>query len=123
MSTSRKMQLFNVSVLIPRELAFLEKLARNMWWCWNRDAIELFRRINPVAWRDSGHNPLGFLSLISQKRLEALVEDDGFMSHLQQVADRFESEVSSNRDGKPNVVPPRCIALSLIHISEPTRPY
>lgn len=110
MNTSRKIQLFNVAVAIPHELEFLETLSRNMWWCWNRDAVELFRRINPAAWRESGHNPLDFLSRISQKRLEALVEDDGFMSHLQQVADRFESEVLNNREGKPNVIPSRCIA-------------
>ena len=102
--------MFNVAVAIPPELQFLETLSRNMWWCWNRDAIELYRRINPVAWRDSGHNPADFLNRIPQKRLEALTEDDGYMSHLQQVSERFESEVLSNRAGKPNVIPPQCIA-------------
>lgn len=110
MSTATKIQLFNVAAAIPHELQFLETLSRNIWWCWNRDAIELFRRIHPATWRDTEHNPLDFLNRIPQKRLEALAEDDGFMSHLQQVADRFESEVMSNREGKPNVVPQRCVS-------------
>ncbi|MEI6218682.1 MAG: DUF3417 domain-containing protein, partial [bacterium] len=110
MSTLRRISLFNVAVAIPPELQFMETLSRNMWWCWNRDAIELYRRINPVAWRDSGHNPADFLNRIPQKRLEALTEDDGFMSHLHQVSERFESEVLSNRAGQPNVIPPHCIA-------------
>ncbi|MEI6970991.1 MAG: alpha-glucan family phosphorylase [bacterium] len=110
MNVSSRIQVFNVAVAVPAELQFLETLSRNMWWCWNRDAVELFRRISPTVWRESGHSPLDFLSRIPQKRLEALVEDDGFMSHLQQVQERFEAEVLSDRDGKPHIIPHRCIA-------------
>jgi len=88
-----KTQLFNVAPAVPAELRFLETLAYNMWWCWHLEAIELFRRINPQLWRETGHNPLEFLSAVPQKRLEALLDDDGFMRHLQQVREHFENSV------------------------------
>ena len=86
----KKIQLFNVAPTIPEKLGFLETLSRNLWWCWNADAIELFRRINPPTWKEMGSNPLAFLSRVPQKRLEALANDEGFLSHLQEVRQRFE---------------------------------
>ena len=59
---------FQVVPSIPKPLQFIETLARNMWWCWNKDAIELFRRIEPALWVEAGRNPIFFLSKISQRR-------------------------------------------------------
>ena len=87
-------QLFNVAPAIPAKLQFLEKLSSTMWWCWNNDAIELFRRIDPIMWHESGHNPLRFLSRLPQKKLEDLAGDEGYMVHYAQVRNRFEAEVS-----------------------------
>ncbi len=91
---------------IPAELGFLETLANNLWWCWNSDAIELFRRIDPRLWTQTGHNPIVFLNSLPQKKLQALTNDDGFLTHLQQITDRFDAEVLHGRDGK-EAVPPR----------------
>ena len=104
----KRVQPFNVSPAMPEELAFVEMLARNMWWCWHDDSIELFRRINPRLWRESGRSPLEFLSRIPQSRLEALAGDEAFLSHLEQVRDRFEREVSSSADA--DTEGPRCVA-------------
>lgn len=103
-------QLFSISPAIPTELKFLETLSRNLWWCWNHDAIELFRRINPQLWQESGHNPIDFLNRIPQKELEALAEDDSFLSHQEQVMERFDTEVLKSREGKTASPPINCIA-------------
>ena len=87
-----KIHLFNVAPAIPEKISFLETLANNMWWCWNLDALELFRRINPQLIRQSGYNPLKFLNLIPQERLESLAEDDGFLRQMETVKARFEEE-------------------------------
>lgn len=63
------LQTFQVFPYIPEPLKFLEVLANNLWWCWNLDAIELFRRINPKLWDESGHNPIVFSTLIEQKKV------------------------------------------------------
>ena len=89
-------QLFSVKPSIPPELRFLEDLSYNMWWCWNRDAINLFRRIDPQGWRDSGHNPLIFLSRIPQKRLESLATDEAYLNHLKNVEEDFRNAVKTS---------------------------
>ena len=92
------LQTFQVFPLLPEPLSFLEVLSRNLWWCWNIDAIELFRRINPRLWNTAGRNPIVFLTLIPQNRLEELSQDEGFLGHLKRVQDRFTTQVPHPSD-------------------------
>ena len=39
----------------------LEALAANLWWSWNPDAQDLFRRLNPEAFRAADNNPYAAL--------------------------------------------------------------
>ncbi|MFO7971116.1 MAG: alpha-glucan family phosphorylase [Desulfobacterales bacterium] len=103
----RFLQTFQVLPVIPKPLSFLQVLARNLWWCWHMNAIELFRRINPRLWEESGRNPIEFLTLIPQKQLEELSADEGFLAHQQRVEERFvndltpeaSNEISYGKDG------------------------
>ncbi len=54
------LQTFQVFPDVPPSLKFLEILARNLWWCWNMDAIDLFRRIDPRLWIAPGATRLSF---------------------------------------------------------------
>jgi starch phosphorylase len=96
----KSIQLFNVAPSMPEELRFLEALAHNLWWTWNTDAIDLFRRINPELWRETGRNPLEFLSAVPQARLEALAQNEGYRTHLASVRKRFD-EALTPAAGKP----------------------
>jgi len=91
-------QLFNIAPKIPGELSFLERLSYNMWWCWNFDAIDLFRRINPTLWRKVQGNTRIFLSMIPQEQLEELANNSGFIRHLKRVQFSFEREVAKYLD-------------------------
>jgi starch phosphorylase len=51
------LQSFQVFPNIPKQLLFLEELARNFWWCWRLDAVELFRRIDAKLWQESKRKP------------------------------------------------------------------
>ncbi|OQX03760.1 MAG: alpha-glucan phosphorylase [Desulfobacteraceae bacterium IS3] len=86
----KHLQTFQVFPDIPEELAFLETLSRNIWWCWQYHGVELFRRIDPRLWSWSGRNPILFLTYIPQKRLEELSKDTSFLSHLQRVQKDYE---------------------------------
>jgi starch phosphorylase len=99
----KNFQTYQVHPNIPPSLAFLEALSRNMWWCWKKDAIELFRRIDPPLWVESGRNPIAFLAKIPQSRLEQLAEDDGYRAQLEGVKEHFQSLVLDpvNRDESP----------------------
>ena len=91
----RNIQTFQVFPYIPEPLAFLETLTRNLWWCWQRDAFELFRRIHPGLWHQCQGNPIAFFTRIPQDRLQELARDKGFLAHLARVRDHFETQVTS----------------------------
>ena len=76
---------FRVVPYLPEKLKPLMKIANNMWWVWNFEAIELFRRIDVEIWRDVGHNPVKLLGSVSQKTLEDAAESDSFLAHMERV--------------------------------------
>ena len=84
------LQTFQVYPDIPKPLAFLETLSRNLWWSWNLDAIELFRRIDPKQWEASGHNPILFAASVGQERLESLATDESYLAHQERVKQVYE---------------------------------
>jgi glycogen phosphorylase len=84
-------QTFQIFPAIPEPISFLEKLSRNLWWSWQPDATELFRRIDPRIWSESERNPIKFLSMVSQTRFEELAEDTSFLAHFNRVRERFET--------------------------------
>ena len=63
---------YNVSVVprVPEGLESLRRIAFNLWFSWNFDALELFRELDPVLWEECGHSPVKMLRLIKQSRLK-----------------------------------------------------
>jgi len=45
-------------------------LARNLWWSWHPEVINLFRDLDPIRWRQLNHNPIALLSEFTPERLE-----------------------------------------------------
>src|SRR5450631_3874995 len=45
-------------------------LARNVWWSWDHDCINLFRDLNPVRWRALNQNPIALLNEMPLKEIE-----------------------------------------------------
>ena len=70
---------YRVTPSLPARLERLRDLANNLWWSWNHEAIELFRRLDRDLWEASGHNPVLMLGTIRQERLRQAAEDDGFV--------------------------------------------
>ncbi len=86
---------FRVIPSLPEKLEKLRVLAHNLWWCWNHEAIELFRRLDRDGWESSGHNPVLMLGTVRQERLEQVAEDDGFMAHCDRVYREFDRYLKS----------------------------
>ncbi len=74
---------------IPEKLHALEEISKNLWWCWNHDAIDLFRSIDPELWVESEENPIVFLDKISYERYVQLSKDNEFLKRLDSVYGRF----------------------------------
>jgi len=44
-------------------------LARNLWWSWHPEVVNLFRDLDPVRWRQLDHNPIALLSEMSHDQV------------------------------------------------------
>jgi len=93
----RPSQTFRVIPSLPAKLEQLRDLAYNLWWSWNPEAIDLYRRLDRDLWASTGHNPVLMLGTVRQERLEQVAEDDGFAAHLQRVYREFESHMNSQQ--------------------------
>jgi starch phosphorylase len=80
-----------VTAVIPNELSKLKDIAYNLWWSWNSDAIDLYREIDLALWEKLGKNPVRFLKEVSQKKLEAKVNDPDYMSRYRGVVEKYEA--------------------------------
>jgi len=86
----RQIRTFTVLPHLPPRLQALHKLAYNMWWCWNHDAVALFRRVEPDVFEAVENSPVKLLSAVDQARLEHLTRDDGFLASLDRVEEEFD---------------------------------
>ena len=76
---------FTVRTHLPRALAPLSELARNLRWSWDERARDLFRWVDPQQWELSFHDPVRLLGQVSGQRLEQLAADPAFMGFLDEV--------------------------------------
>ena len=83
----RPIHKFSVVPSLPPILEPLRKIAYNLLWSWNPEAVELFLRLDKDLWESSGHNPVQMLGSIDQKRLVAAAANEAFVAHLDRVAD------------------------------------
>ena len=86
---------FKVRPALPPPLEDLRRVAYNLRWSWDREAIELFRRLDTDLWESSGHNPVRMLGLVEQSRLNAAARDEAFLAHLARVSQDLDAYVSA----------------------------
>ncbi len=93
----RMLKTFSVAPLLPNRLKRLQELAHNLWWCWNSNAIDLFRRLDSELWEQTNHNPVSLIGNIEQSKLKAASEDAGFCTHMDRVLDDFDEYMTEPR--------------------------
>jgi len=91
----RSIRTFTVLPCLPERLLPLHKLAYNVWWCWNSEAVALFSRINPDLFEALDHSPIRLLGATEQSRFEQLEQDDGFVAHMDRVHENLEQYLSA----------------------------
>ena len=74
---------------LPEKLKPLERLARNLWYTWHPDVIELWRRLDRDQWEKCHHNPVCVLSRMSQQQLEEAEKNESFLLHMDRVMEEF----------------------------------
>ena len=85
----KEVVVYTVVPRFPERLKPLEEMAKNLWFCWNLEVIDLFRSIDPGLWEETGHNPLAMVSSLANDRIKELLEDDGFLLEMDRITAEF----------------------------------
>jgi starch phosphorylase len=83
------------SPTIPERLRRLPELATDLWWTWNTEAREVFRRIDYPLWRQTAHNPVLMLRLVSQEMLNLAAADGRFLRLYDSALDALDAARSA----------------------------
>lgn len=79
----------------------LEALANNLWWCWQPDAVALFRSLDAERWAELHHNPVHLLAELSDDSLSARLVP----AQLDAVEARFEAYLAERHTWAAKNVP------------------
>jgi len=80
-----------IEIKVPGELEDLQRLARNLWWTWNYEAVNLFKRIDPLLWEKAEQSPPRLLDSLSIEHYHKLVKDKEFMAEFRRVVEKFDN--------------------------------
>jgi starch phosphorylase len=86
---------FTVVPTLPERLRPLRALAMNVWWSWNPEAQDLFRRLDPALWEEVEGNPVKLLNTIAQQRLTRAAADSAVLGHLDRVMETFHGDMEA----------------------------
>ncbi|MEX0741242.1 MAG: DUF3417 domain-containing protein, partial [Phycisphaeraceae bacterium] len=84
-----KIHAFKVIPSLPEPLQPLMEIAKNLWWTWHPEAVELFMRIDRQRWHETLHNPIRLLGSCPQDRLEELAVDESYLTGMRRVHEQL----------------------------------
>ncbi len=85
---------------LPEKLAPLQELAYNLWWSWDNEATALFASILPDKWEELEYNPVKLLENLSSDDIAKLMNDNAFMSRLNNIYARFRKYMAEGEKSK-----------------------
>ncbi|CAG0880287.1 unnamed protein product, partial [Darwinula stevensoni] len=97
-----KLKRIYIEPKLPDALKPLSELAHNIWWCWDHDAIELFKGIDEKKFIAVDYNPIALLDEMGTERATALVNDADFIKKMKAVVAKFRAYM----DEKPTSTTP-----------------
>ena len=78
-------------IQLPDRINRLEELANDLWWSWNADARNVFRRLDYPLWRQTAHNPVLMLRLVPRERLEQVAKDAHYVADYDRAVQRLDA--------------------------------
>lgn len=88
---------------LPKELNCLHEISRNLWWCWNYEAIELFESIDLDLWDEVEKNPIRLLEKVSYARLSELANNANFVAKLNGIYSKFKTYLEQPFEYAPSI--------------------
>ena len=91
---------FIINTKLPKNLEALTPLTKNLYWVWNVNVKNLFKKIDKRKWHDCRHNPLTMLDVVPSERFEELAKDEIFVAELDKVYAEFQAYLAEKPSGK-----------------------
>ena len=94
---------FLVRPSLPDSLSRLTELAYNIVWSWEPTVRSVFRRLDPVMWRDCAYNPVLMLGRVPQATLQRASTDPRYLAVYRSACAIYDARVRKNAlpaDGK-----------------------
>ena len=92
------MYVFNrvtVTPQLPKRINKLSEIANNLWWAWNTEFLRLFQEIDMDLWETIEKNPIKFLKMVSQEKIEAVSKNDAFLEQYDKAVENFDNYMKS----------------------------
>jgi glycogen phosphorylase len=93
---------FVVRPALPASLSRLSELAYNLFWSWDHSIRSLFRRLDPVLWKASNHNPVLMLGRVSQATLEKAASDARYVALYRRACEHYDAYMQPPPEPKWN---------------------
>lgn len=99
-----KLKRIYIESTLPKALAPLSTIAHNIWWTWNKDAIDLFHSIDSEALKAVNYNAVALLDQLSLAKIQHLAADKDFLARLKKVEKAYHDYTSAKPDPKQQQV-------------------
>ena len=92
------MYVFNkikVNPQLPNKIEELGNIANNLWWSWNTEFLKIFKEIDIDLWERCDKNPVKFLKLVEQEKLEKAAKNDKIVKLYEENLNNFKAYMQS----------------------------
>jgi len=72
-------------------------LAKNLWWSWHPEVVNLFRDLDPIKWRKIDHNPIALLAEMTPEQLAERAAEMVLYTRINQAHRRLKEYMSNTR--------------------------
>ena len=72
-------------------------LAKNLWWSWHPEVVNLFRDLDPIKWRKVDHNPIVLLAEMTPEQLAERAAEMVLYTRINQAHRRLKEYLTNTR--------------------------
>jgi len=73
-------------------------LAKNLWWSWHPEVVNIFRELDPIKWRKIDHNPIVLLAEMTPDQLAQRAAEMVLYTRINQAHRRLKEYLSNTRE-------------------------
>jgi glycogen phosphorylase len=80
---------------MPDRISGLAEISYNLWWSWHPGARMLFKMLNRIVWKESGHNPVQMLRDFPPDILKTFADNSEYLRHYDVIISRFRNDIKT----------------------------